>query len=96
MFPGSAEKTRTQKSSPTSSLPNQHSKESEADDKEEEKKTDDAPNVNTKDQSSVNDDLELSDDEMDKDSGSSNSSNEAGCVLLGSTVWFFASPLIRV
>ena len=42
---------------------------------------DDAQNVNTKDQSSVNDDLELSDDEMDRDSGSSNSSNEAGCVL---------------
>ena len=45
---------------------------------------DDAQNVNTKDQSSVNDDLELSDDEMDRDSGSSNSSNssnEVGCVL---------------
>ena len=35
----------------------------------------------SKDQSTVNDDLELSDDEMDKDSGSS-SSNEAGCLSL--------------
>ena len=104
MYPGSAERTRIQKSSPTSSLPNPPIKKGEADDREDAQNWKDAQDTqdaqdaqgaqdaqsgNTKDQSSINDDLELSDDEMDKDSGSSNSSNEAGCVLFGSSARFF-------
>merc|ERR1719270_2574299 len=72
--PGSADRARAQQSPSASSLPKPPIKKDEPDDKVEVDKMDDAE---AKDQSTVNDDLELSDDEMDKDSGSS-SSNEAG------------------
>ena len=80
MLLGSADRARAQQSPPASSLPKPPIKKDEPDDKVEVDKMDDAE---AKDQSTVNDDLELSDDEMDKDSGSSSSSsNEAGCLSL--------------
>ena len=77
MSSGSADRARAQQS-PASSPPKPPIKKYEPDDRAENDKMDEAE---SKDQSTVNEDLELSDDEMDKDSGSS-SSNEAGCLSL--------------
>ena len=64
---------------PTSSLPKPTMGKDEVEDGEEgDKKAIDKDAPKTNDPSSINDDLELSDDEMDKDSGSSNDGNETG------------------